>query len=173
MGVENDGNSLSLTAIYIDLKERSISFEAEDKTVAKLTLAASGTLHFHSVDQARAGERALADPAETKSTPPVQERQPTITVTGRLKTKPREGNPDARGNRTVFARLAVHQEGEQEAHMYLATFHRHTARIALSLSQEAQITVQGYPHSRAAERRLDTLSVVNILNYPGREQRRR
>src|SRR3990172_4097015 len=114
MSVENNENPLALSAIHIDLKERSITFEAENKTVAKLALAASGTLYFHSVDQARAEEPALADPPETKATPAVQERHPTITVTGRLKTKPREGNPDARGNRTVFARLAVHQEGEQE-----------------------------------------------------------
>ena len=106
MGVENDGDPLTLSGLYIDLKERSISFEAEDKTVAKLTLAASGTLYFHTVDQAPAEEPAIADPPETKATPAVQERHPTITVTGRLKTKPREGNPDARGNRTVFARLA-------------------------------------------------------------------
>jgi len=99
-----------------------------------------------------------------------REKEPTITVTGRLKTEPREGRPDSRGNPTAWARLTAHEEGREDAHLYSATFHRHTAKIALGLEREAQITVQGYAHlsEDPGAKRLDTISVVNILNYSGK-----
>jgi hypothetical protein len=54
--------------------------------------------------------------------------------------------------------------------MYSATFHKHTAKIALALDADAAVTVQGYPHESddPGSRRMDTLSVINLLDYPGR-----
>lgn len=98
------------------------------------------------------------------------EKNPTVTLTGRLKTQPKEGRPDAKGRPTTVARFAAHQEGEAEAHMYFATFHRHTARIALGLAKESLITVQGYPRSTDNPNHSDNLSVVNLLNYPGKSE---
>src|SRR5205809_507993 len=97
-----------------------------------------------------------------------EKKEAPLTLTGRLKTQPRDGRPDAKGNPTAWARLAVHEEGRDDAHLYSATFHRHTARIALSLTKDAQVTVQGYAHTSDDPRRMDTLSVVNLVAYPGK-----
>lgn len=88
---------------------------------------------------------------------------PTVTLTGRLTTKPKPGRPDRSGNRTAYARFAAHAEGEQ-AHDYIATFHRQTAQLALSLARGAQVTVEGYPHASGSEKRMDTLSVFRIID---------
>jgi len=52
------------------------------------------------------------------------------------------------------------------------TFHRHTARIALGLAADAQLTVEGYPHVSENPQRSDTFSVINIVAYPGKPSRR-
>ncbi len=56
--------------------------------------------------------------------------------------------------------------------MYSATFHKHAAEIALRLPAESSLTAQGYPHLNEdpASKRMDTLSVINLLNYPGKEK---
>src|SRR5215208_1079319 len=59
-----------------------------------------------------------------------QERQQQVYLTGKLKTKPKEGNPDSRGRPTATARLAVHEEGIPYAKMYFATFHGGSREIA-------------------------------------------
>jgi hypothetical protein len=59
-------------------------------------------------------------------------------------------------------------DGEEQAHDYIATFHRHTRGIAAKLPKEAQITVTGYPHPSQSPKRKDTFSVVNIVEYPGK-----
>jgi len=97
-----------------------------------------------------------------------KEKSPTVVVSGRIKTKVREGKPDRNGKPTAWGRIAVHEEGRSEAHLYLATFHRHTTRIALGLSVEAPITAEGYPHPAKEEGKLDTFSVINLHNYPGK-----
>ncbi len=97
----------------------------------------------------------------------MDEAQKTVTMSGRLKTAPRPGRPDRSGNATTYARFAAHVDGEDDAHDYVATFHRHTAPLALRLRKEDQITVEGYPHQSSGERRLDTFSVVNLVRYPG------
>ena len=66
-------------------------------------------------------------------------------------------------------------EGSADAHLYGATFHRHTAAIALGLAAGTQITVEGYPHANwdRSGKRMDTLSVINLLAYPGKPEGRR
>ena len=48
------------------------------------------------------------------------------------------------------------------------TFHRHTANTALTLSTEAQITVQGYLRPSEDPQRMDSFSVFNLVNYPSK-----
>jgi hypothetical protein len=98
-------------------------------------------------------------------------RDSTVTVTGRLKTRAKEGRADRSGKPTAWAKLAAHEEGQEAAHMYSATFHRHTARIALALEHDAQVTVQGYVRPSANPNRMDALSVFNIVAYPGKPAR--
>jgi hypothetical protein len=120
-------------------------------------------------------------PASTESVPQViesvspasasdaaKEREKTITLSGKLKSQPKPGKPDRSGKPTAYADFAAHVTGEETAHDYVATFHRHTRQIALTLAKEAQITVNGYPHPSSSEKRKDTFSVVNIVEYPGR-----
>jgi hypothetical protein len=97
-----------------------------------------------------------------------KEREKTITLTGKLKSKPQPGKNDRNGKPTAYADFAAHVEGEEKAHDFVATFHRHTRGIALKLPKEAQMTVNGYPHPSNSARRKDTFSVVNILDYPGK-----
>lgn len=98
------------------------------------------------------------------------EKAKTTTLQGKLKSKPSEGRPDARGNTTAWARFAAHEEDRDGAHLYSTTFHKHTAGIALSLDNNAPLTVQGYLHEQddPGSRRLDTLSVINVIDYPGK-----
>lgn len=53
-------------------------------------------------------------------------------------------------NRSRVLSFAAHVEGEQGPHDLIASFHRHTARIALGLGRDGQITVEAYAHPSAA-----------------------
>lgn len=176
MSREADRGPEPLTTIQIDLKERALSFVAESGSVTRLTFSPAGIVYELLQDPQgvrTAGSRVRGESAP--DSPGENEREPTVTLTGRLKSKPREGRPDGRGLPTAWARLAVHEEGRSDAHLYSATFHRHTARIALSLDRDAPITIQGYPHPSddLNGKRLDTFSVINIVHYPGKEERPR
>jgi len=164
MSKEREGQGVPLTAIHINLKEQAIEFEDQYGTIARLNISPLGVILESELVSAR-GPYAQAEPAG-------REREPTVVLTGRLKSKHREGKVDRSGRPTAYARFAAHQEGEEDAHYYLATFHRHTANIALSLPKDAQITVEGYPHPSGTEKRMDTFSVVNIVSYPGKPRKR-
>ncbi len=179
MPAERESQPISLTAIRINFKDRSITFEAEDRPVAKLSLAPEGVIFEVSSAPAISTHDAAASPTDASAKPtqepssvkPAEGKERTVTFSGKIKSQPKEGKPDSRGNPTAYARFAVHEEGREDAHLYLATFHRHTAKIALSLAKEAPITVEGYPHPSSDPKRMDTLSVINILNYPGKPEK--
>jgi hypothetical protein len=156
-----------LSAIHINLSERSITFEADDKPVAKLTFS-SGTIYFNTPKE---NDDLPATAQELPQTPADQEKEKTITLTGKLLTKPKEGRKDRSNKPTAYARFAAHEEGQEGAHIYLASFHRAAANIALNLNKDVQITVNGYPHLSEDAKRMDTLSVINIIQYPGKLQR--
>ena len=177
MGKEHEGAGIPITAIHINLKDRSITLETEGQTVAKLTLAPEGVIFYQPQHDLEASNPA---PASTQlsqrssvvesptSEPPASKERKTTVLTGKLKAKPKEGRPDRRGAPTAFARFAAHVEGEDKPHDFIATFHRHTTKLALTLDKEAQITVDGYPHKSNSPKRLDTFSVINLLAYPGK-----
>jgi hypothetical protein len=158
----------SLKSIFIDLHAGVIELAGDDGTLIKLAVSRVPI------------ETADVVPAEVSSETvtkgePAQEadgdgtgKQKTVTLTGRLKSKPREGRPDGRGQATSWSKLACHEDGRDSAKMYSATFHRHTAAIALRLATDDLVTVQGYVRESPDPNRMDSLSVFNILAYPGK-----
>lgn len=117
-------------------------------------------------------EIPIASPAPTTAGAS-KEKQPTVTVTGKLQTTPRAGNPDAKGRQTAWALVAVYVEGEDSPHLYSATFHRQTVKTALGLPRDAQVTIKGYAHPKQGEQRNDTFSVIAIVEYPGKPAKER
>ncbi len=158
MSTEQEGQANLVTAIRLDVIGRSMTFEVGGQGLVRLVLGPEGL----TLESTLCG----LEP----ETAPLEEAQRTVTLTGRLKAQPRPGKSDRSGNPTAYARFVAHVEGEAGPHDYIATFHRHTARIALALARDAQITVQGYPHASGSDKRLDTLSVINVLNHPGQRE---
>jgi hypothetical protein len=176
-----EGIGISFTDIHINLTEQTITLKKEDAVVATLIfegrLPAEGVIFFPSQGQplpvtteaTSAVPEALPQAIEPVSpASPAKEREKTITLSGKLKSQPKPGKPDRSGKPTAFADFAAHVDGEEKAHDYIATFHRHTRDIAAKLPKEAPITVIGYPHPSHSPKRKDTFSVVNIVDYPGK-----
>ncbi len=176
---------VALTGIYLDLPTKTLVFTAGAEVVGALSLTKTGVIFA-------AGEHAeqivLTPVHDTPAVPaplspePLDEGAPTetekpkpVTLQGKLKSKPREGRPDSRGKPTAWARFAAHDDETDGAHLYSATFHKHTAKVALSLDKETPLTVQGYPHGNddPGSERMDTLSVINLLDYPGKSPKGR
>ncbi len=169
--------SQRITRIALDFEERSLTVGNRDRLLARVTLAREG-LVFQGLPVGATEGVETPDVEQPPALVPVEqapqiqqevEKRPTTTFQGKLKAKPVPGRPDRRGNPTACARFAAHVEGEGQAHMYFATFHRHTAGIALGLDPNIPITVEGYPHaSDSPDSRLDTLSVIHLVEYPGK-----
>lgn len=171
--------SITLKGIYINVEERAIEFEDEHGTVGRILFSGEHILLEGRPFMLSGAEQSSGEPSEPQHDAPAapqqeqREKQPLTTLTGRLLTQPKEGRPDSRSTPTAWARLAVLEEGREDAHLYSATFHRHTAGIALGLTKGTPITVEGYPHVRTnpADKRLDTFSVINVVAYPGKPER--
>lgn len=170
-------SGIPLTGIYIDLPSKTVVFAAKNEVVASIRLASEGLIFQSGQTQSDIPQAPSAEalplvqvpqsvPAEASET----EKPKIVTLQGKLKSKPREGRPDSRGNATAWARFAAHEADQDSAHMYSATFHKHTAKIALGLDNDMPLTVQGYPHEHddPGSKRMDTLSVINLLDYPGK-----
>jgi hypothetical protein len=158
-----------LKSLHIDFFAGTIELMDADGTVMKLAISRvplampDGTAAESSNNVTQTSEPANVDAAAEAG------KQKTVTLTGRLKSKPREGRPDGRGQPTTWSKLACHEDGRESAKMYSATFHRNTAATALGLATDDQVTVQGYVRESADPNRMDSLSVFNILAYPGKE----
>jgi hypothetical protein len=172
-----EGVSIPFTDIHINLTAQTIILKKEDEVVATLVfqgkLPTEGIIFFPSQPQTLpATTEAIAQGAGEMSpafrSDAAKEREKTITLSGKLKSQPKPGKPDRSGKPTAYADFAAHVDGEEKAHGYVATFHRHTRDIAATLPKEAQITVTGYPHPSNSPKRKDTFSVVNIVDYPGK-----
>jgi hypothetical protein len=179
MASEVEGTGIQFTDIHINLQEQTITLKKEKEVVATLVfegkLPAAGVIFFGSqpqdlLDSPFDEEPEISDSPVTPATlaDAAKEREKTVTLSGKLKSKPQPGKRDRSNNPTAYADFAAHVEGEKDAHYYVATFHRHTRGIALKLPVESQITVSGYPHPSNKPRHKDTFSVVNILDYPGK-----
>lgn len=183
MATEQEQDPVLLRAIHIDLQQRSITLEAEGQSATRLTLTPQG-IHYQLLGSSSITERAVEQltapahddvsqgredllPSDANMAPL---KNPSVVLSGRLKTQPKEGKADSQGHPTAWARFAAHEE--EGARLYSCTFHRGSARIALGLPVEAQIVVEGYAHpSTEPGKRLDTLSVFRLLNYPGKSEK--
>jgi hypothetical protein len=170
---------LPLKGIYIDFDERAIEFEDQHGTVGRIVFSGETVLvegHLLTLASAPELTHEGSEPTVEPASPVAEQRekQPTTVVSGKLMSQPKEGRADNRGKPTAFARLAVHEEGRDDAHLYLATFHRHTTAIALGLRIGSPVTVEGYSHVNTdpTNKRLDTFSVINVVNYPGKPEKR-
>ena len=154
------------------LKAIHIILEAQDGTETKLTFEAEGTFSLISqvaaLSGARITKRSVEKLVEQAQETEGKEKLPTVTLTGRLKTRPKPGRPDGKGNPTAWAMLAVHEEGSHAARMLSTTFHRHTAGIATGLPQDSVITADGYVRKNPDPTKSDSYSVFRLINYPGK-----
>ena len=110
MTTERTDGSVPLTSIYINLKQRCITFATEDQAT-KLTLAPEGV--FYQLLQGaaittRSVDRLVGEAEAEAGEVAGPEKEPTITLSGKLKSKPRQGRADGSGNPTAWARLAAH-----------------------------------------------------------------
>ena len=179
MAGEIEPTGIPFTDIHINLTDQTITLKKEEEVVATLVfegkLPAAGVIFLGSQPQAllespfdEEPEMPVSPTAPASMSDAAKEREKIVTLTGKLKSKPHPGKNDRSNKPTAFADFAAHIEGEEKAHDYVATFHRHTRGIALKLPPESQITVAGYPHPSNKPRRKDTFSVMNILDYPGK-----
>src|SRR4051812_44620398 len=98
MSAEQKNPGIAITGIHLDLLGRSILLEASQKPIAKITFS-NGTLYFNSPFLAPA-EAPTAAPMElTAPESPasvqepreeVKEKEQPVTLSGRLKSKPKE-----------------------------------------------------------------------------------
>jgi hypothetical protein len=170
MAKEAEGVGISFTDIHINLTDQTITLKKEEEVVATLVfegkLPAAGIIFFGNQQPSLPDSPFDEEPEIPVS--PATEKEKTATLTGKLKSQPKPGKADRSGKPTAYADFAAHVAGEEAAHYYKATFHRHTREIALKLPKEAPITVTGYPHPSTTPKRKDTLSVINIVEYPGK-----
>src|SRR5712692_6395616 len=158
-----EAEPVPLKSVHLDLEQWILTLEGSDgRTIRFSPLEAWNQLLTKAQTPLPAQEIEPVQPPESKE-------NSTITVSGKLKTQPRFGSPDSRGRPTATARLAYHQEGNQEAQSYFATFHGGTREIALKLPVDSQITVLGYARPTREADRLDAFSVMRILKYPGQQ----
>jgi len=177
MSNERQPKDIRLTGIHIDLVDQIVTLEAQDGRRAKLSFGQPTTLfkaHPQPPSESDTPAEFVADdetgwPEPDAAPQAAQEKPQPVTLSGRLRTKPKAGRPDRQGRPTAWARLAVQEEGTEQAHLYTATFYRTTTAIALGLPKDSQLTVEGYPRvGDATKQRLDTLAVLVLHQYPGK-----
>lgn len=162
-----------IRSINIDLEAKAITVHATDHSAARFTLSPHGVIFEHFPQS-----EALAAPASTTAELPATaapEKERAITLSGKLKSQPREGRPDSAGNPTAWGRFAAHEEtpdGKSQAHMFLATFHGDNRAIALRLGVDTPLEVKGFPRPTTEQGKLDGLSVVEIIRIGDTPQRR-
>lgn len=161
---------LSLSAIHIDLESRSVLFESDGETVGHLTLSEDGMV-FLAGSTASPPANTTPDTRPAKDAPSSKERDETIVLSGRLRADPKEGRPDRSGNPTAWAPFAARPQEGEEPQVYSATFHRRTVPLVLKLSKGAAITVRGFARESDDPERMDYLSVVGLLDYPGKPKK--
>src|SRR5207249_4421486 len=149
MAKEGEKSPLPLIAIHINLEQPSVVFVAADLSATRLTYSPRGILYevvdkpsenvsepSDSVDIPKIPvQRTVLLPGDQTTAPKErQEKEPTITLPGKLASQPKEGRPDNHGKPTAWARLLAHDEEADQAMMLSATFHNHTRAIALGLA---------------------------------------
>ena len=178
MSIERQPRDIRLTGIHIDLVDQIVTLRAQDGRRAKLSFGQPTALFETKpppLTEPDTPDELVADdgdhgwPEPDSAPQQSREKQQTILLSGHLRSQPKAGRPDRQGRPTAWARLAVQEEGIDQAHLYSATFYQATTAIALGLLKGAQVTLEGYPHAGdPAKKRLDSLSVVALHEYPGK-----
>ncbi len=169
MGLEQEHNASPIKRLHVDLIEQIGVAVAVDGRAISFPLPRF-LQQLYPAGLAEAVDTPALLPGEPQAPGPTgeQPRQPGLVMTGRLKSKPHEGNLDGRGRPTATATLAAHQEGSDSAQMVFAIFHGATTAIALSLEEDAQITAEGYFHPKTRDDRKDSLDIYKLHSYPGK-----
>src|SRR3954467_411423 len=107
--METEQQPSPLRHIHIDLKELSVVLEAANGQ----QISFNPRLLIQQLLSTPPAELSPAEPEETKES--------TVTLSGRLKSVPKEGRPDNSGFPTAWARFAAHEAGSNQAHMLLAS----------------------------------------------------
>src|SRR5688500_18769653 len=94
-----------LKSIHLDLEDWVFTLEGTDGRAIRFSpLEALQQLLTKAHSPLPAPAQAAENPKESKETPG------TTTVSGKLKTQPKDGSPDSKGRPTATARLAYHQD---------------------------------------------------------------
>jgi hypothetical protein len=186
MAPERRPGDIRLIGIHINLIDCVVTLDTEDGRKAKLSFGEPKILPARqpnfpsdtpdelaaeddSAWEAMMPPASVASALEPSTAAESRERQQTVVLTGSLRTQPKAGRPDSRGRPTVWARLAVHDEGSEQDRVYSATFYRDSTAVTLGLAKGAQITVEGFPHvGDPSRKRPDRLSVIALHDYPGK-----
>src|SRR5438105_3707986 len=113
-----EAEPVPLKSIHVDVAEWNITLEGTDGRAIRFSpLEAWHQLLSQAQTPLPAREIKPEKPQESKENPG------TVTISGKLKTQPKEGSPDNRGRPTATARLAYHQEGQNEAQFCFCSFH--------------------------------------------------
>jgi hypothetical protein len=116
MAAEIEGSGIRFTDIHINLTDQTITLKKDEEVVATLVfegkLPAEGIIFFPRQPQAlpasadaiphEAGEISPASVSE-----PTKEREKTITLSGKLKSKPQPGKNDRSNKPTAYADFEV------------------------------------------------------------------
>ncbi len=161
MAKEGEHFSIRLSGFHVDLANKTIKLEAAGEPFAQLRYdLKDGSIIFESPRTLPASIREEA-----------KEEEQHVIFTGKLKTTPKEGRRTTKGKPTAWAIFAAHDEEQEEAQVFSTSFTETARDIALRLSQEAQITVKGYPPIPATEEgKRDSLHVFAILNHPKKQR---
>ena len=112
--MEKEAQPTPLSAIHIDIEKRSITLEAEEGTVGKLTFEASGIVFQSSpalLPSTQEVNVQLETAREATNGEPPKERDQRIVVAGRPVTKPTEGHLVRKWHPTAGATREAGSEG--------------------------------------------------------------
>jgi hypothetical protein len=165
--LERDSISRSVTGIHVDLVARSVALDVEGEDEARVIVDHGALME----PDAQAETPETAQTADGIETPAPPETEAAVVLTGHLRAVPREGRPDRNGKPTAWAPFLGKTETEEKPRAYAATFYRSAAPIALSLGKGADLTVRGFVRPSNDPEKNDWLSVVGVLNYPGKPGR--
>jgi hypothetical protein len=160
-----------IKTIVIEPREGTLSLVNENEDIIKFVMTPEGIRYSYLQAGAltdRSVEKAMGQIEMETPQQEDKEKTPVSTFTGKLKGDVKPGRVDSRGNPTSWGKIAVHEEGRDTAKMLSATFHRHTAELALRFKDQDLLTIQGYLRENSDPARMDLISVFNVVDYPGK-----
>lgn len=164
--MEKEQQARKVTAIHIDLIERSVAIEIAGDEAPRVVVE-DGVFAIAAAALASVGTKETTA-TETGGAP---ENETTVVLSGQLRATAKEGRPDRHGKATAWAPFVGKTDDEEIPRHYSATFYRNAAPIVLSLEQGAPLTVRGFVRPDTNPEKNNRPSVVSVLDYPGKPQR--